>query len=252
MSDSLQAIKDFIDHCTAAERLALYSYIKAHVGLTHPLEIEWGIDAESILTAIHRAPDLTRRGVRGVIAEAIFHRDVLPLIENVGWKTIATPVGDWPYDAEVEKNGRRVTIQVKLQRLDKGQPKRYWPKRYEQELFVVEVQKTRTGTKKNGGAESDAAAAELIDTRPYRFGEFDILAVNMHPATKQWTNFRYTIANWLLPRQHDETLIEIMQPVSLVPNEVWTDDLATCLEWFLKGEAKRVLDNPPPRRKRKN
>lgn len=64
----------------------------------------------------------------------------------------------------------------------------------------------------------------------------------MHPATHHWNNFRFTVADWLLPRSADKTLIEIFQPVSLVTNSVWTDNLAICLEWLLSGEEKRVLD----------
>ena len=44
-------------------------------------------------------------------------------------------------------------------------------KRLSGELYVVETQKTRAGTDNDGA-----------DTRPYRFGDFDILAVNMEPA----------------------------------------------------------------------
>ena len=30
-----------------------------------------------------------------------------------------------------------------------------------------------------------------LATRPYRFGEFDILAVSMHPSTNDWNRFMY-------------------------------------------------------------
>ena len=56
-------------------------------------------------------------------------------------------------------------------------------------MYVVETQKTREGTDRKTGEK----------TRPYRFGEFDILAVAMQPATGQWDRFFYTIADWLLP-----------------------------------------------------
>src|SRR5208283_3034244 len=135
-----------------------------------------------------------------------------------------------------------VRIQIKLQRLEAGVPKRYYPKEYLEELFVVEVQKTRSG-KKRPGVAGDAEEGSL-STRPYRFGDFDILAVNMHPATRQWTDFRYTVSDWLLPRPANNELIEIFQPVSLATNAVWTDNLAVCLEWLLGGEGKRVLNVP--------
>src|SRR5208283_3815573 len=138
--------------------------------------------------------DLTKRGVRGIIAEAVFESDVLPAVVSLGWNAGTIPPGDWPYDALLEKAGRSVRIQIKLQRLEAGVPKRYYPKQYLEELFVVEVQKTRSG-KKRPGVAGDAEEGSL-STRPYRFGDFDILAVNMHPATRQWTDFRYTVSDW--------------------------------------------------------
>jgi hypothetical protein len=80
-----------------------------------------------------------------------------------------------------------------------------------------------------------------VQTRPYRFGDFDILAVNMHPSSADWKNFRYTLASWLLPRAKDPSLIEIFQPVASVPNDVWTNDLRTCLRWFEGGDKHSVL-----------
>ena len=82
---------------------------------------------------------------------------------------------------------------------------------------MVEVQKTRGGF--------DPQTNE--DTRPYRFGEFDILAVNMHPSTREWNRFLYTISDWMIPRHPNIALIEIFQPVPSVANDVWTDSLAT-------------------------
>src|SRR5208283_4553066 len=77
-------------------------------------------------------------------------------------------------------------------------------------------------------------------TRPYRFGDFDILAVNMQPTTHAWADFRYTVGRWLIARGTNSRLIEIFQPVSLEPNEVWTDKLSVCLDWFRSSERRRV------------
>ena len=250
MTESLEAIKRRIDECTDQDRRALARYLDAFAP-RHPLEDDWGVAARTILSAIRRSSDLTKRGVRGIIAEAVFEADVLPTVEPLGWSAGIIPPGDWPYDALLEKAGRSVRIQIKLQRLEAGLPKRYYPKHYPEELFVVEVQKTRTGKKRSG---QDRPAAEKTEaTRPYRFGDFDILAVNMHPATRLWSNFRYTVGDWLLPRPAEGSLIEVFQPVSLEANNAWTDDLATCLEWFLSGEKKRVLElrhTPHPRQMR--
>jgi hypothetical protein len=238
MSETVDTVKDFIDHCSAEERGILYEYLRRRLP-RHPLEEQWDIDAETILTAIYRSPDLTQRGVRGILAEAVFERDILPSVEKRGWRVMPVSVSDPPYDFVLESEGQRVTIQVKLQRTEQGQPKRYQPKRFAEELYVVEVQKTRSGKKrKSKSAKAPSSGDE--STRPYRFRDFDILAVNMQPATHTWTEFRYTVSRWLIPRATNSRLIEIFQPVSLRPNEVWTDKLDVCLEWFRRGDRRRV------------
>ena len=213
----------------------------------HPLEQDWGIDADTILTAIRRSSDLTRRGVRGIIAEAVFENSILPSLVGSGWEA-ATIQGDQSYDVHLKKGEHSARIQIKLQRLEKGVSKLYYPKHYpEGTLFVVEVQKTRSGEKTTkqklqGSDETlEATNTVTVQTRPYRFGDFDILAVNMHPSSGDWKQFRFTIASWLLPKSSDKKLIETFQPVAAKPDEVWTDDLATCLEWLEAGAERSVL-----------
>jgi hypothetical protein len=236
MSHTLDELKHFLDQCTEEERAALLDYLKARLP-QHPLEKEWGVGAEVILSAISRSSDLTKRGVRGIIAEAVFERNILAALK--GWEAVRFE-DDRPYDFLLRGGGkepREARIQVKLQRMRRQQPmlaseaKRH----YSKEHYVVEVQKTRGGL--------DLQTNE--DTRPYRFGEFDILAVNMHPSTKNWNSFFYTLSEWLLPRHPNAALIEIFQPVPSAPSDVWTESLATCLDWLIKGEKKRILDIAP-------
>ena len=92
---------------------------------------------------------------------------------------------------------------MKLQRLEKSRPKLYYPRHYtEGSLYVVEVQKARSGEKTikqplRGTDESLEVKGTVTEqTRPYRFGDFDILAVNMHPSFGDWKSFRYTVASW--------------------------------------------------------
>lgn len=132
--------------------------------------------------------------------------------------------------------------------MEEGVPKLYYPKHYEKgSLFVVEVQKTRTGEKTakrtlpGTGTSITATESVTVSTRPYSFGDFDILAVNMHPSSGSWRNFRYTVASWLLPRPANAGLIEIFQPVAAIANDVWTDDLDTCLSWYEGAKQSRVL-----------
>lgn len=187
----------------------------------HKIEAEWGVPAEVILEAIARSSDLSQRGVRGLIAEAYFEMRIMPML--AGWKN-DTPPGNHAYDFRLRRDRQLVTIQVKNQRRKSGRPMmaheayRWLPA----DAYVVETQKTRAGTDAQG-----------LSTRPYRFGEFDILAVNMEPATGDWTQFRYTLEKWLLPSREDGSLILKFQPVPLDHGNNWTDDLAVALDWFV-------------------
>lgn len=232
MSKRIDEICELIDRSSEDERRLILNYLRQRVTL-HPLEQQWGTTAEAILTAIARSSDLTQRGIRGILAEATFEASVVPQIATAGWKT-ATIVGDQAYDFLLEKAGSQVRIQVKLQRREAGSPKQYATRSRAAlscpsgKMYVVEVQKTRSGMK-NGEK-----------TRPYHFGDFDILAVNMHASSGAWDRFMYTVGTWLIPRSTDASLIEIFQPVPELPDEYWTDNLLTCLDWFLCGKTSRL------------
>lgn len=172
--------------------------------------------------------ELTRRMLKGVVADAAFHFYVVPELGQHGWKDIPLATNE-AYDHMLADRGGEVTIQVKLQRSELGKPviKRAGH-------FIVEVQKTRTGKKKvkgepNGDGE---VSAEVVDTRPYAYGDFQILAVSLWPSTKDWKRFRYTVAEWLVPRPGSPNLIAVMQPVAAAPNNVWTDDFTQAVAWL--------------------
>ena len=209
-------------------RQAILAELRKHHPI-HPIEARWGVPAEVILEAIARSSDLSQRGVRGLIAEAYFETHVLPSLEH--WEDVSPPPGNVAYDFAVRRGEREVRIQVKTQRRKAGRPMMANEgfSRFPSDLYVVETQKTRAGKKSDGG-----------DTRPYRFGEFDILAVNMEPATGEWEQFRYTLARWLVPRDDDPAVILKFQPVALTPNDDWTDNLATCLGW-LEGNVEKTI-----------
>lgn len=246
MNEVREHIEKLLGSGSITELKALKSYLSKQI--PHPLEKEWDIDGDTILSAIRRSSDLTKRGVRGIIAEAVFETSVIPTIEGSGWENSEIK-GNLPYDALFKKGKLSARVQIKLQRMESGRPKFYYPKHYgEGALYVVEVQRTRTGkTKVKQPLQGSDTAIEVTtsvseETRPYRFGDFDILAVNMHPSSGNWRSFRYTLASWLLPRAN-RALIDIMQPVAAVPNELWTDELKTCLSWFELGEERRILTN---------
>lgn len=162
--------------------------------------------------------------------------------------------GDQSYDFFLKRRTGElpVRIQIKLQRRERQEPKLISKAQRSrlinppELLYVVEVQRTRTGKRRKSITNSigeivDEVPVEIEETRPYRFGEFDIIAVNMHPSTRNWNRFMYTVGNWLIPRSAPtEQLIEIMQPVSAIADEYWTDDVNQCLEWFLSSEVRRL------------
>jgi hypothetical protein len=232
MSELTDEACRIIEQTNDEERRIILAYLRERVPL-HTLETEWNTTAEEILTAIARSSDLTLRGIRGILAEAIFEKRLLPALEREGWEAVKI-IGDQSYDFLMERGEAQVRIQVKLQRKERGEPKEYAARSRGSlkcpagKIYAVEVQKTRSG-------ERDGEK-----TRPYRFGDFDILAVNLHPATGRWERFSFTVGSWLLPRAKAPNLIEIFQPVPITPDEYWTDDLSRCIEWLLAGTTKRL------------
>lgn len=208
-----------LEELSPEERREIFMHLRQDIPI-HPLETNLNTTAEVILEAISRSNDITQRGIRGIITEVEFLTSVLQSLK--GWKVVEL-VGDVPNDFKIDDGHGEVGIQVKMQRKEKGVAI------VRRGKAVVEVQRTRTGVDASGEP-----------TRPYKFGEFDILAVSLHPSTNDWSKFMYTVGIWLLPRPHNGKLIRVMQPVSLAPNDDWTDSLLTCIEWFRSKRKKTI------------
>jgi len=225
----VEEIWDVLKLCSPEERNQVFQLLRAE-SLIHPLEKIWNVNAERILEAVSRSPDLTKRGVRGVIAEATFVLDVVPHLSN--WECVPI-AGDLPYDCLLRDRTDEIRIQIKNQRLEAQVPKlAHKMKAYgslPENYFIVETQKTRGGTSKDGGK-----------TRPYRFGEFDILGVCLHPSTNNWNDFVYTVANWLIPSSSDTSCLATYQPVSPTESDDWTRDLLKCISWLRAGNKKLI------------
>jgi hypothetical protein len=230
--ETLNAVRELLARCTPEERAAVFRELRATHAI-HPYEAAVGAPAEMILEAVHRAPELTRRMLRGVIADAAFRTFVVAALEARGWKDV-TPEGNFAYDYSVDDGQGPITIQVKLQRSERGAPVVKAGKRYgfDGEVFMTETQKTRTGT--------DGKANQ---TRPYRYGEFDVLAVSMQPSTGTWDTYMYTLGRWLLPGKTTGEMAT-MQPVTIVDGEFWTHDFETAAQWFREADGgKRMRDS---------
>ncbi len=122
-----------LDACNEQERLEVFQYLRKTIPI-HAIEAKLNTQAEVILEAIDRSSDLTLRGIRGIIAEAAFLVEVLGRLR--GWKDV-TPAGDAAYDFLIEDAIGQISIQVKMQRSEKGEPK------VRKGKFVVETPRTR-------------------------------------------------------------------------------------------------------------
>jgi hypothetical protein len=224
----IEQIKRLLILCSPAQRQEIFQYLRAEFPI-HPLEVELNTEAEIILEAIQRSGGLTLRMIRGVIAEAAFEVEVVERLE--GWRNV-TPQGDLPYDFLLDDGQGAARVQVKLQRSLAHRP--MWAREAYRflpgDMYVVETQRTRRGSDKRTGG----------STRPYRFGEFDLLAVAMYPSTGEWNTFMYTVADWLLPGRTDPAEMLKFQPVATLPNDDWTNDFYTAVGWLRSSLQKKI------------
>jgi hypothetical protein len=208
-------VERLLSQATPQQREQMLLLLRERYGIAiHRLENDWGTTAEVILEAIHEAPDLIQRGVRGVLAEAIFRTVVVPQTLP-SWRS--EPVhNDEAYDLLLSHRSPglgRVRVQVKSQRKERQVPKIYRQQVGPPPVYVVETQRTRNGTHPDG-----------TSSRPYRFHDFDILAVCLHASSGRWEDFIYCAAPDLLPRRTDETLLEVLQPIYFDRPGIWSRD----------------------------
>jgi hypothetical protein len=232
MSDIARVLA-MVEGMSVAERKDLLAHLRRLVP-PHPMEARLRASAETLLEAIRRASPLTIRGVEGILAEASFATEVVPELPD--WSELPVEANT-PYDFLLKNRPDHVPlrVQVKMQRRKNHRPwmaneamksSRQWPA----EFYVVEVQQTRAGRSAKG-----------VGTRPYRFGEFDVLAVSLGAATGAWRNFMYTVANWLLPDPDDLTQILKYQPVSPIDNEDWTASFEMVAERARSGRRRKIM-----------
>lgn len=218
-----ERIKTMLESCGEETLGRVFDYLRSRRP-RHPVEARLGADSDVILEALNRAGELTTRMFRGIIAEAAF--DVHIVSSLAGWRSEDIE-GNPPFDFRLSDGGGPVRVQVKLQRSENGIPVK------KSGYYVVETQRTRGGERRG---------EQGIDerTRPYRYGEFDVLAVCLYPSTGRWDEFRYTVGDWLQPKAEDRKSLATYQPVSPEPNDDWSDDLSTCVEWLRSGIVKSI------------
>lgn len=246
MTDRVDEVKALLAQMTMTEKRQVLLHLRSLLP-PHPMEERLMLSSDAMLEALARSGDLTIRMIRGIFAEAAFASDVLPIIP-AGWHELKTDGADPPYDflltdhpsldATAVPDAAKVRVQVKMQRSENKVPlpaNKVWSSRvkWPSDHWIVEVQRSRKGER---GGES---------TRPYRFGEFDILAVSLGPSVGRWSAFIYTVERWLLPDSKNPANILTFQPVAPSDNDCWTSDLMIAVEWFRGGKLGRINGDLP-------
>lgn len=225
MGNSVKSLRKLIDECSDTNR--------------H----QWTDEARTILEAVRRTSRPTKWKVRRTIAEAILKNIAVPSVTSSGWKLRAAQPDIPSCDVLLERDSRRVRIEIVLLQPATAKFRRIYRDQHSENAYALEIQKKQVQAKSVKGATSQAPRRTTqtgsTNGRSYSFGEFDILAVNIHAVTRKWPDFRYTLSAWLSPHPSHKSLIDIVQLVSLRPNNLWTDDLGICLERFSELSQKR-------------
>ncbi len=222
MGNSVKPLKKVIEECSDTNR--------------H----EWPDEARTILEAVRRISRPTKGKVRRTIAEAILKKLIVPPLADSGWKLHAPQAGNPPCNLLLERDSLLARIDFALLQPATAKFKRIYRGQHSDRAYALEVKKSHIRAKGTkgiaiGGARR-AAPADPGHERSYTFGEFDILAVNIQAATYRWTDFLYTLSSRLRPHPIHPSLINVVQSVSLTPNDEWTDDLGICLEWYSRAK----------------
>lgn len=218
MRQSVNMIKRLLDECGEQDRSA------------------WHSDAQTILGAIHKSHP-TRRGVQIAIAAAFFEKSVLPGIATAGWKLCSEARQHDHLAPAIRKD--KVTVRILISTLQAADRKvrRRFALNDDGTHYIAQLRKTRNRTREN--ADTDPASKSglqgPVGTQAWSFDEFDILAVNTYPVTRQWTQFRYTLSRTLLPSADHPGLIATLQPVELESSKNWSSDLGRCVGRFLSS-----------------
>jgi hypothetical protein len=225
MENSVKSLKNLIDECSDTNR--------------H----EWTEEARTILEAVRRTSRPTKWKVRHTIAEAILKKIAVPSVVNSGLKLRTTQADDSSSGVVLERDGLLARVEIVLLQPASAKFRRIHRGQHSESAYALEMQKrqiqTRAAKASAVGEELQSTETDYADERSYSFSDFDILAVNTHAVTRQWPEFRYTLSAWLRPHPGHQSLIDIIQLVSLRPSDVWTDDLGKCLDWFSKLNQER-------------
>jgi hypothetical protein len=194
---------------------------------THPIEKLINVKAEILLNSLVRSSYITLNGIRGIIAESTFNDIVVK--NSKRWRDIPAGAQN-PYDFILEDDIGQVRIQIKLQRKVDNLP---WIRK--DGCAVVETYRTRSGKTKEGES-----------SRPYRYGEFDLLGVCMEPSEGTWESFLYIPQKYLECEKGNIKFLNKLQSVPLTPKDNWTASLDEAVELFRKDPSKIFIASKKP------
>lgn len=195
---------------------------------------EWNSHAQTILGAIHTSHP-TRRGIQNAIAAAFLDTTAMEEIDRAGWTRKPDARHD-RFTLVIEKAGRTARILIATLQLDAGKPVKKSSQAAGDSWYIAHMPRKSSKAAPGGKGTSSRtrAAAEPPATRAYSTREFDVLAVNMHPVTRTWADFRYALSRSLVLRGDSSQLIAHLQPVPVGRSDLWTSELVTCLKWHLE------------------
>jgi hypothetical protein len=216
-SDLLAQIRGLLEQCSQEQLREIYHFLHGKLRF-YDAANELNASADLVFEALSLMNSFQIRNFRGMLAEAAFKLFVLDTSPDLK----SLPVSEnAPYDFLIDDGRGPIRIQVKLQRrhgqraMIGSDAPNYMG--YDPEMFIVETWKTRSGD------------------RYYPFGDFDIVAVCMHPSTGDWSSFMIVPAACLIPNEKDPTKLMHLQPVPPSPDDCWVTDLKSSISKFRSG-----------------
>lgn len=165
----------------------------------HALEIEYGLTAEELLTAIQRRFRL-KVALEGAVAEIHLAKYLVRLLESGVIQSFHQWDTDDKYDFELRRPGDPTLYRIECKTIRNA----FYKKGGTPISYKVETRKTRNSLDSSGGR-----------TRLYDADRFDILAVSLGKQTKDWTQFLFIRTRHLVRHQEHASKLSPLQRVPI-------------------------------------
>jgi hypothetical protein len=196
---------------------------------------EWKSHTQTILRAV-RSSHPTRRGVTSAIAAAFFENSAFPALAHAGW-SLSRSAPESPFTFSMTRDERDVRVLVAALHQESGKPRRYSGAEAQEPRYIALLPRKVVRTPPRPGSRPGRPSeheSRVPMNHIFSFNDFDLLAVNLQVATRQWIDFRFTLARWLAARADHSFLIAHEQPVPLEASHAWTGDLSLCVKWLTR------------------